>query len=928
MKKIILQFAILLFAAVTAVAQAPQKFNYQGVARTSSGTPLVSTAIGLRLTVHDATATGTTLYQETFTPTTNAYGLFTVAVGTGTVVSGTFASITWASGPKYLQVEIDPAGGTAYTSIGSDQLLSVPYAMYAAASAGGGSGTVTSVTAGTGLSGGTITTTGTISMPAVGTAGTYGSSTQVPVFTTDAEGRVTSVTNTTITTGGTGTVTTVNTTPGQLTGGPITTSGTLGLATAGTAGTYGSATQVPVITTDAYGRVTSVTNTTIATGGVGTVTSVGTSPRLTGGPITSAGTIDLATSGVTAATYGSATQVPTIAVDAYGRVTSASNTTITVPTVSGTTNYVSKFTGASSIGNSMLFDNGGTVGVNTATPTNMAKLHVSGVGTYSVLPVYQAGIVADGGASSANASGVYAEGGWRGVYGRNPGTAAGTEAIGVLGRCEGSAYTGTGYGVKGEMAGTGGTANYGVYGTASGTGRGVGGFATGTGAAGYFDGGSSGYGVIVPNGISGFNTSTPTNMAKVEISGVGTYSVLPVYQAGLVVDGPSTASASGVYGEGGWRGVYGRNPGTYTGTEAIGVLGRTEGSSYTGTGYGVKGEMAGSGGSSNYGVYGTASGAGRGVGGFATGTGAAGYFDGGSSGYGVIVPNGISGFNTTTPTNMAKVQISGVGTYSVAPIYQAGLVVNGTTGASASAVYGEGGWRGVFGRNVGASGGVQAIGVQGLLETGSTYTSGYGVMGGATGGGPTNYGVYGYASGATTTNYAGYFSGNVTITGSISKGSGTFKIDHPLDPENKYLYHSFVESPDMMNIYNGNVVTDANGDATITMPDYFEALNKDFRYQLTVIGTFAQAIVKDEISGNKFTIKTDKPNVKVSWMVTGVRHDKFADAHRVVPEVEKESGFKGHYLHAEEWGQPYAKSFDAITTPSTEGNRPAEQTRQ
>lgn len=92
----------------------------------------------------------------------------------------------------------------------------------------------------------------------------------------------------------------------------------------------------------------------------------------------------------------------------------------------------------------------------------------------------------------------------------------------------------------------------------------------------------------------------------------------------------------------------------------------------------------------------------------------------------------------------------------------------------------------------------------------------------------------------------------------------------PGDPENKYLYHSFVESPDMMNIYNGNITTDENGEAVVTLPDYFEALNADFRYHLTCIGAFAQAIVADKIKGNRFQIKTSAPNVEVSWQVTGV----------------------------------------------------------
>lgn len=151
--------------------------------------------------------------------------------------------------------------------------------------------------------------------------------------------------------------------------------------------------------------------------------------------------------------------------------------------------------------------------------------------------------------------------------------------------------------------------------------------------------------------------------------------------------------------------------------------------------------------------------------------------------------------------------------------------------------------------------------------------------------------------------------GNVNITGNISKGSGTFKIDHPLDPENKYLIHSFVESPEMINLFSGNIITDENGNAYVTMPGYFEAANKDFRYQLTVIGTFAQAIVKEKIKGNVFMIKTNQPNVEVSWSVTSVRADKYAQEYPIVSEVEKE--LKGSYIHPELFGAGKDKSEDA-----------------
>jgi len=144
--------------------------------------------------------------------------------------------------------------------------------------------------------------------------------------------------------------------------------------------------------------------------------------------------------------------------------------------------------------------------------------------------------------------------------------------------------------------------------------------------------------------------------------------------------------------------------------------------------------------------------------------------------------------------------------------------------------------------------------------------------------------------------------GNLNVLGNISKEGGSFKIDDPIAPSEKYLSHSFVESPDMMNIYNGNVVTDANGFAAVEMPAWFEALNGDFRYQLTTVGQFAQAMIATEINDGKFTIQTDKPNVKVSWMVTGIRHDAWANAHRIPTEEEKPADKKGQYMHPELYG--------------------------
>jgi hypothetical protein len=147
-------------------------------------------------------------------------------------------------------------------------------------------------------------------------------------------------------------------------------------------------------------------------------------------------------------------------------------------------------------------------------------------------------------------------------------------------------------------------------------------------------------------------------------------------------------------------------------------------------------------------------------------------------------------------------------------------------------------------------------------------------------------------------------SGNLSILGNMSKAGGSFKIDHPIDPANKYLYHSFVESPDMMNIYNGVVVLNEAGEATVILPDWFEALNRDFRYQLTAIGTPGPNLyVAEEVTSNHFSIAGGKSGAKVSWQVTGVRHDAWAEAHRIPLEVEKTGDDKGKYLHPELFGR-------------------------
>jgi hypothetical protein len=216
-----------------------------------------------------------------------------------------------------------------------------------------------------------------------------------------------------------------------------------------------------------------------------------------------------------------------------------------------------------------------------------------------------------------------------------------------------------------------------------------------------------------------------------------------------------------------------------------------------------------------------------------------------------------------------------------------------------------------------------------------------GVYGEATGGGfairgynPNGTAVFGYIAGFSMgvygkvissnsnwgylggTTYAGSFGGNVyiggncNVSGVLTKGGGSFKIDHPLDPENKFLSHSFVESPDMMNVYNGNVVLDEKGEAWIELPEYFDVINRDFRYQLTCIGGFAQVYIAEEIHDNKFKVSGGKDGLKVSWQVTGIRKDPFAEKHRIIVEEEKAECEKGFYLHPDLYSQPETKQLE------------------
>jgi hypothetical protein len=316
----------------------------------------------------------------------------------------------------------------------------------------------------------------------------------------------------------------------------------------------------------------------------------------------------------------------------------------------------------------------------------------------------------------------------------------------------------------------------------------------------------------------------------------------------------------------------------------------------------------------------------------------------GVEGFGTGLSYGVAGIGGVSDFGDGPVDGGGVEGYGGG---STGLGVAGI-GAGASTVIPSGGPIGVFGRAVAGADGVRGNSDTGngvMGETTSIYQAGAastaGVSGNNLGSGP---GVKGTSTsgdaviGVTTSNVhagvsavndsggfgmwargtpAGHFEGNVEITGFLSKAGGGFKIDHPEDPANRYLNHSFVESAEMKNVYDGTVTVDAQGKATVTMPSWFEALNRSFCYQLTPIGMPSPELhVASELHKGKFQIAGGKAGSKVSWQVTGVRNDAWAKANEIPVEEEKNHRERGHYLHPSLFGQSEAKNVLAAQQSS------------
>ncbi len=213
---------------------------------------------------------------------------------------------------------------------------------------------------------------------------------------------------------------------------------------------------------------------------------------------------------------------------------------------------------------------------------------------------------------------------------------------------------------------------------------------------------------------------------------------------------------------------------------------------------------------------------------------------------------------------------------------------------------------------ISSSGGVtvaETLGVGGpavnavLSSSGGAQHAGYlvseqtGVWGATTSTGVGRYGVFGqHPSGSS---YGVWASGNMGASGTKS-----FRIDHPLAPQSKYLLHYCAEAPEPLNVYSGVVTLDENGRAWVALPDYFTHINRDPRYQLTCIGGFANVYIASEVVNNHFQIAGGSPGLRVSWEVKGVRNDPWVRANGAPAVMDKPAEFQGLYLHPELYGLP------------------------
>jgi hypothetical protein len=790
MRRILLLLFVLLAGTSLVQAQAPLSFNYQGVARSTVGTVLSNRTIGLRMSIRDLSTNGTVLYSETHSINTDQYGVFALQVGRGTVVSGTFAGIPWAVGIKFLQVEMDPNGGTNFIQMGTSQLVSVPFALLAAGappvgSAGGdlqGSTYPNPVIAPLAVTTGKLAdgavTAQKITFPLVRAQADAGALVDISNTGTGFAGlfQVNNAASTAdglrATTNGTGASWAIRGISSGTNGAglfqqtnPTNTSNNLqsNQAGLGRAGLFNS--------TNAANTANAVDINVAGTGFALRAASSNAAPRalLTVGALQLTGIGEAAGRVLISDAAGNATWQP---VGASGSVTG-----------SGTLSFIPKWTpSGTQLGNSLLFDDGISVGLGTTAPTH--RLNVSHSGSTGIGVTSTAGFsVVDINAQSGDAALRFQR---AGVNQWNVRNRPGDDYFEIF-----------------ELGGGGSrvviqdaTGNVGIGET--------------TAPAYKLD--------VLHAGSTGIRSRSSASFSVVDIDAKSGDAALRFQKDGVNQ----------------W------NVRNRPGDDYFEI------------------------------------------------------FELGGGGSRVVIQDatGNVGIGETT-----------------APAYKLDVLHAGSTGirsrssASFSVV------------DIDAQSGDAALRFQkaGVNQWNTRNNPG-----------TDDYQIFELGGGGERLRIDNT-TGKVWVNGDFTViGAKAFTMDHPLDPTNKTLMHAAAESNEVINFYSGNVTTDASGKATVSLPDYFEAINKDFRYQLTVVGTFAQAIISKEVSNNKFEIATNQPNVKVSWEVKGVRNDAHMRKFPFVAVEEKTAIQKGKYIDPAAHNQPESKrvSYAPIAGSSLEDQAP------
>lgn len=842
MKKILSMLAAVLLVAISGYSQSPGFFNYQGVARNSVGNVLKNQNIGIRLTVRDGSSGGTVVYQESRTAVTNPFGLFNVQVGSAgaTNVTGTILGVNWSVGSKYIQVEVDPAGGTNFINIGTAQLASVPYSLYA-------------------------TTSGDMVLPfnktqadagslfKITNSGTGAGSTSLEGVTNSTAGNAAAVK---------GIVSSVS--PGGFSTGVLgQNNGTGGLGIGVTGTQAGSGWGVYGVAPAGIG-VNGSSNTGIGVNGTSTS---GTGGRFT----TTSGLALHTTGGVRFQGIGEAAS-RVLGSDASGNATWQTVAALGAVTGSGTLNLLPKWTPSGTVlGNSLLFDDGNSVALGTTAPTH--RFTVSHGGSTGIGVSSTSGFsVVDINAASGDAALRFGNAGVNQWNMRN--------------------RPGDNYLEWFELGGGGsrmviqdGTGNVGIGETANPSYK--------------LD--------VLHGGSTGIRSRSSGSFSVVDIDAASGDAALRFAKAGVNQWNIRNRPADDYLeifelGGGGSRMVI------QDATGNVGI-GETTAPSYKldvlhGGSTGIRSRS-----SSSFSVVDIDAESGDAALRFAKA--------------------GVNQWNTRNrPADdyYEIFELGGGGSRFVIQDGTGNVGIGETTAPSYKLDVLHGGSTGIRSRSSSSFSVVDIDGQSGDAAL-RFQKAGVNMWNTRNNPGTDDYQIFELGGGGERLRIENT-TGRVVVNGDFTAiGVKAFTMDHPLDPANKTLMHAAVESNEVLNAYSGNVVTDASGKATVKLPDYFEAINKDFRYQLTVIGSFAQAIINKEVSNNQFEIATSQPNVKVSWEVKGVRNDAHMQKTPFVAEQMKPAAQRGKYLDPAAHNQTAEKgvSYDASIESSLSDVKPADK---